>query len=345
LIYGENLKNTLGKDRESEKNTEVRYVPQKLASPQGIIIYHDKILTIVWGEEPVVFLVKNREYANSMKMFFDLLWNEETRTYKGIKGLEIAYQVILDSLQPGEEYYIINTSARCPSAFRNFLKDFHRKRQEKNIRLKILHGENLRSTLGKDRESERNTEVKYISSGVVSPQGIIICKDKVMAIIWEREPIALLMESREYAKTMKGFFDMLWGEETRTYRGLDQIVELIFDTLNYKEVMFIGGGGYFYDTAPRKRVEEYCKKAIERGLIWKNLGVPKARGHEMAKLPFVRTRYLGESLQSPSVVWIWGDKVANMVWSEKPVAFVFENKETAQNYRKYFELLWKNAER
>ncbi|MFH0817520.1 MAG: helix-turn-helix domain-containing protein [Candidatus Micrarchaeota archaeon] len=338
MMLSEKLRPTLGADRASNKYVELKYLPQGLILSETILIYNDKAFTIVWGKEPVVFLLESKEYADSMRMFFELLWNEETRTYRGMDGLASAYQTVLDALKPGEEYYIINTSTHTPPSFRSFIKEFHKKRQAKGIRLKTIYSENLKPTIGGDRETEKNTEVKYVSSGITSPQGIIIFKDSVLTILWGKEPVVFIVKSKEYANAMKMFFDILWDQDVKTYRGEDGLKALLESELEVSECRFIGSGGYFYDVLPRDYVDKYLKKVTERGIVWKTLGMKEFKNHPVYKLPFNEVRYLSGSV-GPSVTWIWGNKVANVVWSKKPTsfiaAFVTENQETADNFRKY----------
>ncbi len=343
MMISENARPTLGADREKNRFIDIKYLPPSLILPETILVYKDKAFTIVWGREPIVFLLESKEYADSMRMFFNLLWNEETRTYRGMDGLELAYQDVLDELNPNEEYYAISTAIHSPDVYRDFLKNFHKKRQERNLRLKLIYGENLKNSLGRDRESERNTEVRYVPQRMASPQGIIIYHDKVLTIVWSEEPVSFVLKNKEYANSMKMFFDMLWGQDVKTYRGEDGLKALLESVLEVGECRFIGSGGYFYDVLPRGYTEKYLKKAAEKGMVWKTLGMKEFKNHPVHKLPFNEVRYLSESM-NPSVIWIWGNKVANVVWAKNPrsfiAAFVTENAETAENYRRYFDLLW-----
>jgi len=54
---------------------------------------------------------------------------------------------------------------------------------------------------------------------------------------------------------------------------------------------------------------------------------------------------LPEELISPHVIFIYGDKIANVLWSENPFAFVIQNKEIADSYKKYFNFIWKIAKK
>jgi len=71
-----------------------------------------------------------------------------------------------------------------------------------------------------------------------------------------------------------------------------------------------------------------------------------ARGKEMTKNEvmgkYFETRFLPKEIESPAVINIYGDRVVNLVWKGRhPLCLMMINKENADSYRKYFELLWK----
>ena len=49
----------------------------------------------------------------------------------------------------------------------------------------------------------------------------------------------------------------------------------------------------------------------------------------------------GEWESTPNVIWIFGNCVANVVWLKEPVAFLVEDKNVADAYKRYFSLLWR----
>lgn len=59
-----------------------------------------------------------------------------------------------------------------------------------------------------------------------------------------------------------------------------------------------------------------------------------------SKIPYTEVKVLPKENITPSEVEIYGDKTAIILWGEKPMAFVIENKEVADSFRKYFNLLW-----
>lgn len=74
LILGESVKDTLGKDREKEKSSEVRYMPEGYISPAAIDIFQDYVYIFLWEEKPFVFMIKNKKIADGFKTYFNFLW-------------------------------------------------------------------------------------------------------------------------------------------------------------------------------------------------------------------------------------------------------------------------------
>ncbi len=53
---------------------EIKYLPEKYASPVVINIYGDSVAMILWGVRPFALVVKQKEFASSYKKYFELLW-------------------------------------------------------------------------------------------------------------------------------------------------------------------------------------------------------------------------------------------------------------------------------
>ena len=54
------------------KLMQVRYTKQEF--PNGVFIFKDYVLNVVWSEKPVAFLVKSRENTRVWQNFFDEQW-------------------------------------------------------------------------------------------------------------------------------------------------------------------------------------------------------------------------------------------------------------------------------
>jgi sugar-specific transcriptional regulator TrmB len=56
------------------KLCETKYLPSTHISPSTTYIYGDKIAIINWSDEPMAFLMRSKQVADSYKTFFDILW-------------------------------------------------------------------------------------------------------------------------------------------------------------------------------------------------------------------------------------------------------------------------------
>ncbi|MBI5061298.1 MAG: hypothetical protein HZB67_03210 [Candidatus Aenigmarchaeota archaeon] len=127
------------------------------------------------------------------------------------------------------------------------------------------------------------------------------------------------------------------------YRGPEGLKAILEDVLNYKDTYFIGGGLYIVKRTPSLwRV--FNRRRIRLGVRWYSLAREEVRGHPVTKERLFYTRFLPKEFSvNPNVIWIYGNKVANVLWTEDIFVFLIENKEIAENYKKYFEYLWNNV--
>ena len=74
VILDQSAKLTQGKERAKEKFSEVKYMPPGYISPAAIDIFEDYVYFFVWEEKPYVFAIKNKQIADSFKVYFEFLW-------------------------------------------------------------------------------------------------------------------------------------------------------------------------------------------------------------------------------------------------------------------------------
>ncbi|HII15141.1 MAG TPA: hypothetical protein HA362_02410 [Nanoarchaeota archaeon] len=54
---------------------EARFLPKEYSSPAVINIYADRVVNVLWkGDNPICFMIINKEIADSYKKWFGLLW-------------------------------------------------------------------------------------------------------------------------------------------------------------------------------------------------------------------------------------------------------------------------------
>ncbi|MDP2750885.1 MAG: helix-turn-helix domain-containing protein [Nanoarchaeota archaeon] len=125
------------------------------------------------------------------------------------------------------------------------------------------------------------------------------------------------------------------------FRGKEGIKTVFEDMLNYKDNYFIGGRWYVAKEMPAYWIH-YDKRRIKAGVKWHNLvlhDAPEAPTKKMISIKELPKDFSG----SPTIIWIYGNKVVHVIWSPEFIAFVMESKDIAENYKKYFNYLWKNV--
>lgn len=131
--------------------------------------------------------------------------------------------------------------------------------------------------------------------------------------------------------------------EAEIYRGNDGIKAILNECLGVPEVLFIGATGDVESRLPYFW-PGYNEKREKRKILWKLLLVHESRKRKITKSKHYDYKILPKELSGPNVIYIYGDSVANILWLEKPLAFVVRHRELADSYRRYFNYLWKTVD-
>ncbi len=263
----------------------------------------------------------------------------EATIFKGIKGVKTAYYDILRTLKKGDEYYVMGATNPSEQYF-SFIKHFHKERAARGIKVKILYSEPVQQIANTIKDIPL-TMIKFAPQELFSSAFVLMYANKTLISVATKNDITVFMiESQEVTDSLKAHFMLIWNQEAKTLRGIESIKEIFRQTLDYSETCFIGGKGYIVERDPDFFFNEYVPEAQKRHHQWKNLVQPNKIVREIAALPFVEIRYLPQTYLTPHVIFIFGDYVANVLWEKEPLAYLIHNKDVAQSYRDYFELLW-----
>ncbi|MBI2107132.1 hypothetical protein HYT57_04045 [Candidatus Woesearchaeota archaeon] len=132
------------------------------------------------------------------------------------------------------------------------------------------------------------------------------------------------------------------------YKGKEGLKTIHSEMLKEgKDVYVLGAKGliftelpYFIPNFERERI----KKKMKFVVLYDKQEVKKLE-KDTAKMQFFEGKVLPKGFDSNGVVNIFGNKVAIVLWKEKyPTGFMIDNKDIADAFRKWFELLWKVSE-
>ncbi len=133
-------------------------------------------------------------------------------------------------------------------------------------------------------------------------------------------------------------------ESATILRGKNGVKSVYDDVLKEKkEVVVYGAQSKFKDMFPFYQ-EHWNKKRAELGIKLRIIWSEKVRG-QRKELRLLKKRFLPDSYDFPSTTMIYGDKVATIVWTETPFAFVIKSKEAVKSSLNYFNLLWGTAKK
>ncbi len=134
------------------------------------------------------------------------------------------------------------------------------------------------------------------------------------------------------------------------YRGNESMKALLEEILTYKASYWIGGNSGIEKTNLRGWFKGWTERRIEKKKAMYDLVDHGSQledfppeDHVKHKAAYYHYCSLPKSLTSPMVVIIFGDHVAQILWSEQSFAFVIKSRKIKNSFMKYFHYFWKKA--
>lgn len=127
-------------------------------------------------------------------------------------------------------------------------------------------------------------------------------------------------------------------QETNFYKGKEGLKTIFEDQLDSKEILILGASPKAYEVL-QFYFKWYDKKRKQRKIKSRIIATDK----KIKKIPLADIRYLPQKYANPTAINIYDDKTAIILWAKEPVAILIKNKEIAEGYKNYFELMWKIA--
>ena len=172
------------------------------------------------AESPKKFLEieeeKKKQIQNLLPSLLNLQSKEEKETtsavYEGLQGFKTAFENVIENCPRNETIYILGFSDEQYKieSLRTFLKNMNLKSAQKRQKLKVILDISVKNTLGKDREEEKFTEVRYMPKDYTSPVGMDIFGDYIYMFLWGEKPFVFMIKNQKLAHDFKQYFNFLW---------------------------------------------------------------------------------------------------------------------------------------
>lgn len=131
-------------------------------------------------------------------------------------------------------------------------------------------------------------------------------------------------------------------QETNFYKGIAGLKTVFEDQLQEnkeKEILILGASESAFEVLP------FYFKWYDKDRVKKKIKVRIIASQKLKKIPLSEIRHLPQKYINPLAINIYKDKVAIILWKKPPLAIVIKEKEIAESYKKYFELMWNTARR
>ena len=132
--------------------------------------------------------------------------------------------------------------------------------------------------------------------------------------------------------------------EVQIFKGKEGLKTIHFDIIrNAKEILYIGAKGKVI-TEIKYFFENYERERIKKNISQKFLCTDEFKETLLINRPLTKYKYLPKKWDSKNVVFIYANKIINVIWLEEPVSVMIKNGEVAKGYKLVFDLLWKSCE-
>jgi hypothetical protein len=256
----------------------------------------------------------------------------------------------VDEFKPGDIYYVLGAGFGIKGQekeYADLFRKVHKRRVERGIHANMLFHQGTVGMIDRYRKElyNENAEIRFLPYKTDTPVAIFPHKEKTLLIIQEKEPTTIVINNRDVTRSFRRHFESLWNQKTWTYEGEDGVRAVFDEMLKYPEVWFIGGNSGINKYFP-EYWKTHSKKRVENKVFWHDLidANPVAdlfSTKQADKIPYYECRVLPKELSSPHVIALYGNKVANIIWGEKTIISVIEDKQIMDGYKKYFDYLWK----
>lgn len=133
---------------------------------------------------------------------------QEATVYESLEGIKSAFNLILDTLNQGEEYqvFMLGEALKEKSIIR-FFQNYHKKRIERGIQVRLISENIFKEIIGKFHKY-KNMKIRFTNQKL--PIGTFIFKNYVMTVVLEEKPTAFAIKSRKNYEYYKAFFEDIW---------------------------------------------------------------------------------------------------------------------------------------
>ena len=276
-------------------------------------------------------------------------YKNEATVFKGLKGAKTAFDDVLKSLKKGEEYHVLGFTDVSGSLLA-FLKNFHRQRSKKGIKVKLLFSEQGKE-YAETIKSIPSTEIKFAPSQLLSSSFVLMYNDKVLITVATKDNLTLFkIENKEVADSFRSQFKLIWNQDTIVNKGFKAMSDALYNIINTVDPK----KGYSalnacWGTEPYRQkyidfFKKYHKERMRLKVNAKLLFNPGIRyileDNKSNYEKYLQYKVMPYKPESPVEVFTTEDKAILIIQEKEPIVITINNKEVSKSFKTNFEALW-----
>ncbi|HOX60841.1 MAG TPA: helix-turn-helix domain-containing protein [Candidatus Magasanikbacteria bacterium] len=281
--------------------------------------------------------------------------SKDIKVHEGYEGMTKARERMLES-PAGTTMYVFASSASSRPEFEKYWRDFHNRREDKKIKLKILYQRTDDPFIKASvtwRKSLPLAEAKYFPNNINAPLWMSVCGDMLDIGIMSAEPITLSMNNAEAAEGFKQYFNSFWEQPVAVESGLNALrrtfYEMLDELVKGEEYYVFGASTKDSDKSIHDFYSEFHDARIKKGVVVKMLAYKNSfdtikKRFSQSGDPFYKISHL-KILQSapviPMQINVFKNKTFFIIYSNPITILHFDHPDVSEGFRVYFDELWK----
>jgi len=224
---------------------------------------------------------------------------------------------------------------------------------ESNIYMTLLElGEAIASDIAKKTEISRphvyDSINRLIEKGLVSyviknsKRYFKAANPKELINYLEEEKEKISNKQKDIKQILPSLIKIHQEKKSKTsvevYEGKEGLKTVLMDIVNYSQDFVAFGATHKFEKVLPVFSKIFVKRRQQKNVKAKIVVV---EGESPIKTSLNEYRWIPKEYSLPSSTIIYGNKTANLLWSDEPLGIIIKNKEIADSYMSYFKLLWK----
>ncbi|MDD4878068.1 MAG: helix-turn-helix domain-containing protein [Candidatus Nanoarchaeia archaeon] len=163
-----------------------------------------------------------------------------------------------------------------------------------------------------------------------------------LELFWKEKELKL----KSILPCLNSRFDMAKRRSfANIFEGINAIPKILYGLLKHNDEILVYGVPKVAPEMAKYFIMNFHKIRIKQKVVMKHIYNfnAKERIKYLNSLPYTQAKYAPIEVESLVATHICGDEVALIIWAENPKVIQIVDKDVADSYRTYFNLLWRIA--